>query len=176
MMLENGYEYVTSHFTNNERTVCEILWKHPTAENEMVATTCEANPDTDSQWRELLTITDIDTIHENTYKYIREQDNIFKNQVISIAKERGLLYDVDSINTDMYKSLAKVIFDPFDEERDKEKLFMLKLQLFELEAIKNSPNRPLKAQLRKAPDILTAFQHAISLFKGDTTNTEDSSE
>ena len=53
---------------------------------------------------------------------------------------------------------------------------MLKLQLFELEAIKNSPNRPLKAQLRKAPDVLTAFQHAINLFKGDTINTEDSSE
>ena len=174
MMLKDGYEYVTSHFTNNERNVCEIIWKD--AEEKLIATTCEANPDTDSQWRELLTVTDIDTIHENTYKYIREQDNIFKNQVISIAKERGLLYDVDSINTDMYKSLAKVIFDPYDEETDKEKLFMLKLQLFELEDIKNSPNRALKAQLRKAPDVITAFQHAITLFKGDATVTEDSSE
>jgi len=169
MMLKDGYEYVTSHFTNNERNVCEIIWKD--AEEKLIATTCEANPDTDSQWRELLTITDIDTIHENTYKYIREQDNIFKNQVISIAKERGLLYDVDSINTDMYKSLAKVIFDPYDEETDKEKLFMLKLQLFELEDIKNSPNRALKAVSTSG-----AFQHAITLFKGDATVTEDSSE
>jgi len=165
------FEYVTSRFTDNARTVCEVLWKNvdEKAENyeSIVAVTCQAS-DSDELWRELISIVDIDTIHENTYNYIKEQDTIYKDQVIKIAKERGLIYDIDSINSDVYKSLVEFTFSPFKEE-DKEKLFMLKLQLFELEPIKNSSDRAAKAAMRKAPDIITAFKHAIDIFLAQST-------
>ena len=89
-------------------------------------------------------------------------------EIIKIAKERGLIYDIDSINSDVYKSLVEFTFSPFKEE-DKEKLFMLKLQLFELEPIKNSSDRAAKAAMRKAPDIITAFKHAIDIFLAQST-------
>jgi hypothetical protein len=166
------FEYVTSRFTDNARTVCEVLWKNvdETAENyeSIVAVSCEAS-DSDELWRELLTVVDIDTIHENTYNYIKEQDAIYKDQVIKIAKERGLIYDIDSVNNDIYKPLVEFTFGTFNPEKDKEKLFMLKLQLFELDPIKSSSDRAAKAALRKAPDIITALKYAIDIFSAQST-------
>ena len=163
-MKELGYEYITAHFTNNERTTCEIIWRDANEKSEtydqVFAAICEASDD-DAQWKELLTIVDIDQIHENTYKFIKEQDEILQKSIMGVARERGMLYDVDSVNSELYKSLAEIIFKAFDEEVDKEKLFMLKLQLFELPVIKNSKNRAEKAALRKAQTMMTAIKHGI---------------
>ena len=37
---------------------------------------------------------DIDTLHESTYKQIRAQNEAFHNDVIKIAKERNMIYDL----------------------------------------------------------------------------------
>ena len=114
MMRELGYVYETARFTNNERTACEILWTHPDSE-EVTSTPCEANEETDAQYRELLEIITIDELHELTYKYIREQNEIFEETVMAVAKERGMLYDIDEINSSTLPSICKVVFKDFDE-------------------------------------------------------------
>jgi hypothetical protein len=172
MMENDGWQYVTAHFINNERTQCEIEWVH-TETGEPLTSVCEAG-DHDDIWKELMTIIDIDTLHEQTYKYIKAQNEAFEQEVISIAKRRGMLFNVDSINSDLYKTLAQLIFSEFNADTDKEKLFMLKLQLFELDDIKSSSNREAKAALRKAPTMLAAIRHAIDVVEESrSTATED---
>ena len=156
-----GHEFLTAHFTNNERTIVESYWTTPDGKETRVEY-IEAKED-DVQWKKLLTHIDIDTLHELTYKNIRESDNAYKDQVIEIAKSRGMVYDIDSINTDIYKAITAAIFTPFNPETDKEKLFMFKLQLFELDQIKSNTDRIKKAELRKSKDIIEALRIAIEM-------------
>jgi len=74
-----------------------------------------------------------------------------------------MIYDIDSINTDLYKAIIQYLFKPFNSEEDKEKLFMIKLQLFEVEEIKNNKNKDLKAKLRKSTTPLDAIKTAIEI-------------
>ena len=157
----DGHDFLTAHFTNNERTIVESLWVDPKT-NEIREYTLEA-VEGNEDWEALLKHVDIDTLHENTYKHIREQNQQFEDQVIRIAKERNMLYDVDAINTDIYKAIGTALFNPFDPEVDKEKLFMYKLELFEIESIKNCKDKELKKELRKAKNLLDATKIAIQM-------------
>lgn len=156
-----GHEFLTAHFSNNERTIVESYWTTPDGKEKRVEY-IEAK-EGDPNWENLLTHIDIDSLHEATYKNIRDLDNSYKDQVMQIAKERGMVYDIDSINTDIYKAITAAIFKPFNPEEDKEKLFMFKLQLFELEQIKNNKNKTQKAKLRKSKNIIEALKAAIDI-------------
>lgn len=159
----DGHDFLTAHFVNNERTIVISLWVDQKTKEirEYTLEAIEGNED----WETLLKHIDIDSLHESTYKHIREQNQMFEDEVIKIAKERGMLYDVDSINTDIYKAVASSIFTPFDPEKDKEKLFMFKLQLFEVNEIKNIKNKELKSKLRKSQSIIEAMEIAIQMVK-----------
>ena len=164
-----GHDFLTAHFANNERTVAAVLWVTPDGK-ETREEYVEAK-EGDDAWENLLKHISIDQLHENTYKHIREQNQLFEDQVVAIAKERGMIYDIDSINTDIYKAISAAIFAPFDPEVDKEKLFMFKLQLFEVESIKNSKNKELKSTLRKAPNLMDAIKIAIQIVE-ETSDTK----
>ena len=157
----DGHDFLTAHFTNNERTIVESLWVDQKTKEirEYTLEAVEGNED----WEALLNHIDIDTLHGNTYKHISEQRRQFEDQVIKIAKEQGMIYDIDSINTDLYKIVIQYLFKPFNSEEDKEKLFMIKLQLFEVEEIKNNKNKDLKAKLRKSTTPLDAIKTAIEI-------------
>jgi len=131
-----GHDFLTAHFCNNERTTVESYWVTPDGKETRVEY-IEAK-EGDPNWENLLTHIDIDALHEATYKHIKEQNAMFEDTVIKLAKERGLLYDIDELSTDTYKVLSHILFKEFDEEQDKEKLFLYKLQLFEIPAVKKS--------------------------------------
>ena len=160
-MAIKGSEFLTAHFSDNERTIVEAYWVTPDGKETRVEY-IEAK-DSDPNYQELLKHVSIDMLHELTYKNIRASDNAFKDDIISIAKGRGMVYDIDSINTDIYKAITTAIFKPFDPEEDKEKLFMFKLQLFELDKIKTSTDKIKKAELRKSKDIMEALKVAIDI-------------
>lgn len=160
------HKFLNAYFTDEERTTVESLWEEEstgTVRSEII----EAKGG-DVAWEDLLTHVDIDTLHEMTFKRIRALDNEYKDQVIAIAKERGMVYDIDSVNTDVYKAIAATLFASFDPTEDKEKLFMFKLQLFEVEQIRDSKDKEGKKKIRQAKTMLTACQAAISVYLGNT--------
>ena len=154
-----GHEFVRAYFSNNERTTVESFW----TDGEVERVEYIEAKDGDPNWENLLTHINIDDLHEATYKHIREQNEVFEDSIIKIGKERGLLYDINEIDTDVYKVLAQCLFGPFDEEKDKEKLFLYKLQLFELDAIKKTKSKIKKKNLRQAKSIIEATKIAIDL-------------
>ena len=154
-----GHEFVRAHFSNNERTIVESFWTDGEVERTEYIEAKEGDPN----WENLLTHIDIDTLHEATYQHIKEQNAVFEDSVIKLAKERGLLYDIDELSTDTYKVLSHILFKEFDEEQDKEKLFLYKLQLFEVPAIKKSKSSAKKKKLRQAKNMLEATKIAISI-------------
>ena len=113
----------------------------------------------------------IDKLHERTVNRNREQRAIFEEQVVEIAKRDGLIYDGDVINTDLYKMFVKTIFNTeLTEKEVKEQLFMFKLALFELDKIKESNNREMKAALRKAETLPVALKIGCELFESDLSS------
>ena len=158
-----GHKFLNAYFTDEERTIVESLWEEEST--GIVREEIIEAKDGDAAWEDLLTHMDIDTLHEMTFKRIRDLDNEYKDQVIAIAKDRGMVYDIDAINTDIYKAIASSLFKPFDPEEDKEKLFLYKLQLFEEDHIKNNTNKSQKTRLRKAKTLLEATRIAIELYE-----------
>ena len=51
----------------------------------------------------------------------------------------------------------------YDPQKDKEKLFMFKLQLFEVDAIRECTDKNAKRKIRQAKTMLKACQAAIDI-------------
>lgn len=160
-------EFLTAYFANNERTVAKAIYVNDEGnEIPFIVSAEKGNP----QWEKILEKVSIDQLHENTYKYIKQSEENYKAEVMSIAKERGLLLDLDGANTDAVKGLLRLIFEKDEDDKVvKEKLFAFKLALFEFDEIKNSDNRDLKTQLRKAETIIDALSLGIEIVKQDQT-------
>lgn len=158
-----GYDLLTAHFKNNERTIVEVYWSN---EKETLVEYIEAKEE-DSMWQNLLEHISIDKLHENTYKHIKEQNAAFEETAVKIAKERGLIYDTLSDNTAALKVGVNAIFNNFDPEDQKDSLFVYKLHLFECDDIKNSKNKTKKSAIRKATTILEATLAACELIQAE---------
>ena len=164
-MTLHNLEIHTAHFTNNERTDIEVLLvaEESTDDNlVMISYSVEAKEgDADYEW--LISKIDIDQIHENTFNKFRRENEEFRETIIATGKEMGLIFDNNGVNSNLYEALVDTLFEPFVEEDMKEKLFVMKLKLFEVDAIKSSKDRELKAKLRKSKDFLSAIKYATMI-------------
>jgi hypothetical protein len=164
-MTIHNLEISTAHFTNNERTDIEVmLFSEDSTEDNVILIpfNVEAKAgDADYDW--LISKIDIDQIHENTFNKFRRENEEFRETIIATGKEMGLIFDSNGVNSNLYEALVDTLFEPFVEEDMKEKLFVMKLKLFEVEAIKSSKDRELKAKLRKSKDFLSAIKYATMI-------------
>ena len=164
-MTIHNLEISTAHFTNNERTEIEaILFAEESTEDDVVLIpyNIEAKEgDADYEW--LISKIDIDQVHENTFNKFRKENEQYKENIVAVGKEMGLIFDNNGVNSNLYEALVDTLFEPFIEKDMKEKLFVMKLKLFEVEAIKSSKNRELKAKLRKSKDFLSAIKYATMI-------------
>ena len=113
----------------------------------------------------------IDELHENTYKYIKNSQINFENQLLEIGKERGMIVDLnDDMKSNVCTLVTKFLFHPIENDKDgkkfKERLFSFKLAVFENEAIRKSQDRELKAKLRKAESIEEVIQCTYEMLRG----------
>ena len=168
-MITEQHELLTAHFTNDDRTIVCALWVDPET-NEITEEYIEA-VDHDASWNYLLNHINIDQLHENTFKFIKEQKQQLDEYVLQLAKDQGMIYDIDNVNTEMYKAASNLIFKKFDAKEDKEALFMYKLSLFENEVINGSKNRKAKAAIRKAKTLVEATRLACDLFEAEILST-----
>ena len=110
-----GHEFVRAHFSNNDRTTVESFWTDGDVERVGYIEAKEGDPN----WENLLTHIDIDALHEATYKQIRAQNEAFKEDVIKIAKERGLIHDLTNLNeVDTMNLIVQFIFGEFNAEKE----------------------------------------------------------
>lgn len=160
-MIVPGYEFLSAHFCNNERTIVKSWWRSPDGK-DTVFEHIEAK-DGDPNWENLLTHIDIDTLHEATYQQIKAQNEAFKYDVAKVAERRKLIFNLASLNEMADMDSIKLVVDFLFGKADKEKLFMFKLKLFELDAIKNSNKKALKAKIRRSKSMLDIIKAAVKI-------------
>jgi|TARA_B110000467_G_C18275407_1_gene455046 hypothetical protein len=164
-MTIHNLEISTAHFTNNERTEIEVmLFAEESTEDAVVLIpyNIEAK-DGDADYNWLVSKIDIDMVHENTFNKFRKENEQYKENIVAVGKEMGLIFDDVGVDTNLYDELVETLFAPFVEEDMKEKLFLMKLKLFDMDAIKSSKNRELKAKLRKSKDFMSAIKYATMI-------------
>ena len=164
MAMFKGLTFVSAYFRDNNRKSVLSFWEDPDSPGDLIEFSLEA--DGSDAWKELLEYTSLDEIHENTWAYIKDSEQSFKDQVIEVAKERGWLINMDDGGTsDFHKVIVDMIFEPHDEEIHKEKLFFLKIQIFERDFIKESKDKDAKKKLRRAKTPIDALKVAIEIYE-----------
>lgn len=158
-----------AEFVNNDRTVCKIYWNNPEGhgnpDKELDHFTVNLEDKT-SDGKEhpyitkLFELTTLDEMHENTWNRVKNEQKMWREYAIKIAKEDGLIidpvayYDSDTqsakLDTKFFGQTLQLVFNDFDEDKQKEDLFIVKLAAFELDMVKSSSDRERKTKLRKA--------------------------
>ena len=168
-----GHSFVNAHFIDNERKTVQAYWIDDNNQN-IIETIIEVR-EGDYQWKQLLEHITINQLHENTYKYIQDSQKIIKDQIVDIAKENGWVYEINTENSRAaVKALLESVFKPFDPEADKEDLFFLKLEVFDLEFVRNIKDRKLKAEIRKAETPAKVLELVCKMFHANQVEESES--
>jgi hypothetical protein len=166
-----GYELKTARYSNSTYDAVKAFWFDPNnreAEDgsELLLETAIRVDDSNSQWTELLELITLEDIMENTYLNNQHQTREFELTVMKIAKQEGMVYDIDQgIDSNIYKAIVKALFSEFDPKAQKEQLFMLKMELFNVDFIKKVKDRALKKELRQAPDLMSTIEAACKIYR-----------
>ena len=155
---------IEAYFINDERTRIEVLSLDEDKKSQ-IATVIPYDTEND-QCQALLTQVNLDALHENTQIKLKNDRENFEKLVISIAKKDGLINEkntkVKEIKVEKsFTEILKTVFlteHDYNSENIKEQLFKAKLFAFEMDHIKDSDDRDLKAKLRKSKTIKDVFK------------------
>lgn len=153
--------YVNAYFVDEDRKHIEVQYSDKDFKRLNVAV---IEYDTNhSDFQALNKIVSIDDLHENTYQKKKLEKQQFEEMAISIAKRDGLVLDYNKIDTKFYPMIVKAIFE---EPKNEDNLFALKLALFELDKIRDSKDEELKKALRQSESVQEAILNALFIVNG----------
>jgi hypothetical protein len=165
---EEGIEY--ARFIDEDRQNIEVMHIIDNPENvhgreaKLHVLPVDEN---DDQFKALMEHFTHDDIMEMTYSYNQNAERAFEEQVMAIAQKQGMLNmaAVEVVSEAFVQRFVDVMFgdEQMSEQEEKELLFKTKLQLFELDRVKESNNRDLKAKLRKADSLKEIILAMINL-------------
>tara|TARA_B000000609_G_scaffold158113_1_gene154585 strand:+ start:2116 stop:2583 length:468 start_codon:yes stop_codon:yes gene_type:complete len=139
-----GHTFVTARFMNDDRDIVQTIWEDK--EGIQRPHMFRVNDDKKA-WNDLLKLISEDQLHENTYNYIKRSQEDLELMVKQLAEGEGM--NLQELLSDENKTIDFVI-DWLSADYDNERLFKIKLRLFERDKVVNSQDRVLKANLRKA--------------------------
>lgn len=150
--------FVDAYFIDNERTTIEVQTK--TEDKKSIFTTIIPFDLNNLQYQALNKTISLDELHEATYNHHKKESEAFKQEVMRIAKEDGLIFEEQKGNTDYFPKLVKAIIE---DDKNEDDLFALKLALFEVEKIRDSENAELKANIRKGETKVETLLNALKI-------------
>jgi len=150
--------FVTAYFIDNEKTTIEVQTK--TEDKKSIFTTIIPFDLNNLQYQTLNKTMSLDELHEATHNHHKKESEAFKQEVMRIAKEDGMVIDKEKNDAEFFPTLVKGIIENGDNE---DHLFALKLALFEVEKIRDSENTELKANIRKSKTKVEVLLNALKL-------------
>ena len=149
---------IGAYFIDNDRQNIEILTT--SEDKKQIIPTIIPFDEKSESFKELTSVVSVDQLHENTYQKKKDEQKIFEQKVIEIAKKDGLLVDDTKIDSKSYNKLVKAIFEQGENE---DQLFALKLALFEQPEIRDSKNDELKKKLRQSKNKIDTLKFAFEI-------------
>jgi hypothetical protein len=162
----NQKNYINAYFIDNERKNIEVLLKGDdgTSAYTHILEYDPEHPDC----KELLEISSLDEIHENTWNKKKDEVKIFEDGIIKIAEKTGIIKKLLKISKraeaeDFFGALFDFLLT--DKKEHIDRLFNFKLHLFEQDVIKKSKDEEAKSNIRKAKTPLGAFKEFIKIWE-----------
>jgi len=149
---------IGAYFIDNDRKNIEVLTT--SEDKKQIIPTILPFDENNPMFKELTSVITVDDLHENTYQKKKDEQKIFEEKVMQIAKKDGLLIDDTKIDSKSYNKLVKAIFEQGENE---DQLFALKLALFELTAIRDSKDDELKKKLRQTKNKIDTLKVAFEI-------------
>jgi|TARA_B110000444_G_C18741792_1_gene548357 hypothetical protein len=147
--------FVDATFTNSDRNWIEVTTNE---RGEALTSTHVELDENHPNFQALMKVTDMEKIHESTYRHNEEQKAEFEKMALDIAKREGLVQTDDTSPT----RVLDYIFN--DKEVDEDEMFALKIALFEIDKIKDSKNLDGKKALRKCKTRIDLLKSALNLY------------
>lgn len=164
----------SARFMNSDLSIIEAKWTPNDKPEGQKTLQIIQNDPKEHALRKLLEHCTMEDIWKTTKTYNRDVNRLYRNYVKKIAAEEGIAsFEPITKKTDInvanlgtiFANINSVLFNEYyDDEKHKQALFNLKLNLFELPQIKNSDLRALKAQLRKANTPREIYRVALEFF------------
>ena len=149
---------IGAYFIDNDRKNIEVLTT--SEDKKQIIPTILPFDENNPTFKELTSVITVDDLHENTYQKKKDEQKIFEQKVMEIAKKDGLIVDDTKIDSGSFQKLVTSIFNEPDNE---DHLFALKLAIFELPAIRDSKNDELKKKLRQSKNKIDTLKVAFEL-------------
>jgi len=149
---------IGAYFIDNDRKNIEVLTT--SEDKKQIIPTILPFDENNSTFKELTSVITVDDLHENTYQKKKDEQKIFEQKVMEIAKKDGLLLDDTKIDSKSYNKLVQAIFEQGENE---DQLFALKIALFELPNIRDSKNDELKKKLRQSKNKIDTLKVAFDI-------------
>lgn len=153
--------FITAYFCDDDRKFIEIL--STSEDKKETYPTVIPFDENEPQYKILLEFVTLDDLHENTYQLKKTEREMYEKELVEIAKKEGMVLESSMIDTKFFNLLSKALFN-FDPEKDSDKLFALKISLFEIDKIKDAPNDDKKTKLRKSKTLIEALQAAFEIY------------
>ena len=173
-MAEKKLTFITAHYTNPERSNVAVIYAHE--DGSLKIDYC-APKIGEPVFDAALEYFDLEDLPKMTHQYYMAQRKNYEQEVIQIAEKEGLVWNLEDADTEMlYKGIAQIIFgkDLRLDPDHKEKLFIMKLKLFELPAFRSYSNKELKTKMRKAEHVVELIGYACEMWNDIYSTTPDS--
>ena len=163
-MLKN-HTLIDARYIDESHKHVETLWVDD-ANGKIVEEIIEADP-TQTQWKEFMKVPNVsvEQLEASTEEWKRQQTRAFDELVNARVKELRVLSLKEEnkidFNTLNIKDITSLIIH---KNKDEDALFKLKLNLLELESVKNSTTA-FKKKLRKAKSLLQCFSMVNEVHK-----------
>lgn len=170
--MKNVYNKDTAYFLDQDKTLIQVTVDEVN-ENGRTATfqrVMEVKPT--EEFEEFLNQITIDEVEENTVRLMDAQIAEFKKNTEDLIErvKAEVMRDivVPKATTAAAPAASLDVTSLFDPETvSSEDLFKVKLQVFEIEQVKDSKNRPLKAKIRKAKSLIEVLAYTSAILAAE---------
>ena len=159
----NKDNFLEASFIDNDRKNIEVLTKSD--DGKAVIPTIIPFNEKNHMFKELMEVTTLDKLHEDTHNKKKEEARLFEEQVMRIAKKSGMLSSIakEESNDEFFTSVIDAITKKRDDE---DHLFAFKIAVFDqLKEVSESDNVEGKKKIRQAKNKIELFRAVFDMIE-----------
>jgi len=159
----NKDNFVEASFIDNDRKNIEVLTKSD--DGKAVIPTIIPFNEENHMFKELMEVTTLDKLHEDTHNKKKEEGRLFEEQVMRIAKKSGMLSSIakEESNDDYFINIIDAITKKRDDE---DHLFALKIAVFDqIKEVNESDDVEGKKKIRQAKNKIELFRAIFDMIE-----------
>ncbi len=163
----NKDNFVEATFIDTERKNIEVLTKSDDGKS-VIPTIIPFNEE-NHMFKELMEVTTVDKLHEDTHNKKKAESELYKQEVMRIAKEDGLLADLSkthAIEENKEDYFSSIIDGITKKQNDEDHLFAFKIDAFEqIKQINESDDVEGKKKIRQAKNKIELFRAIFEMIE-----------